>query len=468
MIYNMNEYEKITEQLKTNFQKTKGRGYCYLYKPIDTSIILYNILISLINKRHDIKILVAIENYSQKEEIIEAFKSNINDEEERKRYLDSIKFLSHSYLSINKVSYFCFISVGINDDAELLVKNANLSKFSLIIFTKNIMNNDFIRKIESAVPYINLNIDVYKLNHIKIYSPVEEYRHKVFLNEEDAELYKKYDNYIRDSISIFGSLQNIEYCRKGDPVRGMSSTDCCYEIARNNGWSPTMDVTIEYNKQTDAIFNPLAIRERVNTIFNITNLRKKLVTDNDSKLEKIKEIVLDNSNKKILIVCVRGEFANKIEKYLKENNIDCLGYHNELEDSYLNDINGNVICYKSGKQKGEPKIFKADALSTNNLKYYIADMCNVLCIKGTSSNSIECRCDVIIFTSSLLDDIFAFKGRFNKINYSNPTITHKIYCADTSEEKQLYKDKVNSYITVHDEEMTKNIEFDEISGDIIL
>ena len=65
----MNEYEKITEQLKVNFQKTKGRGYCYLYKPIDTSIILYNILISLINKRNDIKILVAIENYSQKEEI---------------------------------------------------------------------------------------------------------------------------------------------------------------------------------------------------------------------------------------------------------------------------------------------------------------------------------------------------------------------------------------------------------------
>lgn len=459
------EYNKIINQLQEGFLKYKGKGYCYLYKPIEVSKIIVHLIKKMIDKRNDIKILIALEDYSQKEEIKEAF--SIFDEESV-FYYNHLKFISHSYLKLVKDEQFCFISIGINDDEEMLIKNVNNSKFSLLIFTKTILGKDFINKIESVTNFINLDINAQKIIHRKIYSLVEEYRYGVTLNDEDKTLYKKYDDYIRDSISIFGDLQVIDYCRRGNPYTNASALDCCYTLARQNGWDSNLDMSIEYNKQLDAIFNPIAIKERVNTIFNITSLRKKLVTDNNAKLETIKNIVLNNPNKKIIIVCVRGEFANTVVSYLNENNISALGYHNELEDSYLKDNNGELICYKSGENKGKPKIFKWSALSNNNLQFYNANLVNVLCIKGSSSNELECNVDIIIYTSPLLDDIFSFKTRFNNINFKTPTIVHKLYCIDTNEEKQMYKEKENSLIKIHNEDLTQNLKIDEFSGDIIL
>ena len=73
-----------------------------------------------------------------------------------------------------------------------------------------------------------------------------------------------------------------------------------------------MDKSLEYNQQIDELFNPIALREKVNTIFNITHNRKKLLTDNDDKLPEIKSIIDKYQNKKILIVSARGEFCNRI------------------------------------------------------------------------------------------------------------------------------------------------------------
>ena len=462
------EYKNIIEDLEKGFINTKGKGYCFLYKPVNISIVLMDLIIKMVNKNENITILIGTEEYSFKEELLNTFKEAIEDYDERQRYIKNIKFLSSSYLKINKTLYGCFISVGINDNIDELIRNAKLSKFSLFIFNTTILNSSTVNKIEEVVKLININIDTVKLLHNKIYSPVEEYRYGVPLNDEDSELNKKYDNYIRDSLSIFGDLDTIQKCRIGDAANHMSSMDCCYEVARRNGWSPTMDNTIEYNKQVDAMFNPISLKERIASIFNITNLRKKLVTDNNNKLETIKNIIIDNPNKKILIVCLRGEFANSVSKYLTENNISNVGYHNDLEDSYLTDQNGEIICYKSGENKGKPKVFKSAALSKNNLLYYNANMVNVLIIKGSTEPDIETTADIIIYTTPLLDNIFAFKRRFSLINIKTPTIVHKIYCIDTIEEKTMLKEKQNSLINIHNENFMKNLQIDEISGDIIL
>jgi len=44
-------------------------------------------------------------------------------------------------------------------------------------------------------------------------------------------------------------------------------------------------------------------------------------------------------------------------------------YHNELKDSYIIDENGEIIYFKSRELKGQPKIFKAGALSSNKIYY---------------------------------------------------------------------------------------------------
>lgn len=463
-----NEYIKIIQQVKDGFQKNKGKGYCYIYETIDPIPIIVDIVISLINRNAERKILIALEEYKFKAQYKQYIIDNDLNEE---LYYKNIQFLSHSYLLGNNKERDVFISLGINDDANALLKNFHLHKFSLIIFTKSIMNNAFINEINSEVNQIPVKLDNEKLLYKKIYSPVKEYRHYVILNEDDRELYNKYDKYIKDSISIFGSLQQIERCRIGNFETHTSAIDECYKVAYNNGWSSELDMSLEYNQQLDELFNPNAIRERVNTIFNITNSRKKLVADNDAKLEVIKNIIDANQNKKILIISLRGDFCNRITKYLNEEcdkNYMALGYHNELEDSYLTGKDGKVVVWKSGKQKGEPRIFKADFLSSNNEAAFKEGYTNILCIKSSSKNTLTIDVDVVIFTSTLIDDIFKIKRRFDNIKFKEPTIIHRIYCKDTNEEKTILNEKPSNLVEVCESDIEKNLFYDENSGDIVL
>lgn len=459
---NNKEYEKISEELNGEFQSNRGRGYCYIQPPLNPYILVYNTVSKLINKRNDIKILIVVLNYDERLKLGNVFKDNFSK---------NIRVLSLNYISTVKQEYDCFISVGLNYQSETITNLANKCKFALVIFTKNTMNTDFIHKIETSVPSLTINTireTAQKLIKNNIYSPVEEYRYGVYINDTDRELYNKYDEYVKNSMTIFGDLSGVDNCLKGNHMLGMSAIDCCYQIARNNGWNPNLDNSIEYNRQLDSMFNPIAIKERATTIFNIINLRKKLITDNDAKLETIKNIIEENSNKRILIVSPRGEFCNKLSKYLTENNITNLGYHNELEDSYLSDENGDVVRYKAGEHKGEPKLFKSAALSTNNLKGFNAGYCNVLIMKGSSDNSIETSADIIIYTSPILDNIFQFKSRFDKIKLPIPLIMYKVYCIDTNEERIMLKEKENSLIKVYMKNIAENLMLDEISGDIIL
>lgn len=456
-----NAYLKISEELNGAFQRNKGRGYCYIEPPLNPYILVEEIIAKLVEKRPNIKILLFVVDW---ENLVKT--NSFKD-----KYKDNLRVVTFKYKDTIKQSFDCVISVGLNKHIGTLTMYGEKCKFALFIFTKNELDNTFINKIKKVVPCIDLSERRNTQQNIirnSIYSPVEEYRCCAYLNNDDREQYDKYDNYVKDSMRLFNDFTVIDRCRVGDPIRQMSAMDCCIEVAKFNGWDSHLDMSVEYNKQLDAIFNPIAIRERVNTIFNITHLRKKLLTDNDAKLEIIKNIIDDNPNKRIIIVCERGEFCNRVSKYLFDNNINNVGYHNDLEDAYLTDEYGEVVCYKSGEHKGEPKIFKSSALSTNNLKLFNANYCNILIIKGTSDNSIETKADILIYTTPFLNNIFEFKNRFDKIKLPTPLTMYKIYCENTSEEKTMMKERENSLIAIHNENFTKNMKIDEISGDIIL
>ena len=129
-----NEYIKIIQQVKDGFQKNKGKGYCYIYETIDPIPIIVDIVISLINRNAERKILIALEEYKFKAQYKQYIIDNDLNEE---LYYKNIQFLSHSYLLGNNKERDVFISLGINDDANALLKNFHLHKFSLIIFTKS-------------------------------------------------------------------------------------------------------------------------------------------------------------------------------------------------------------------------------------------------------------------------------------------------------------------------------------------
>ena len=91
---NNSEYQGIIQQVKDGFQRNKGRGYCFITKPVSTTVVLFDIIVSLINKRPLMKILIVLKNYYDKEELVESFKMT-----DRTVFLDNIKcFFTHYHI----------------------------------------------------------------------------------------------------------------------------------------------------------------------------------------------------------------------------------------------------------------------------------------------------------------------------------------------------------------------------------
>ena len=95
-------------------------------------------------------------------------------------------------------------------------------------------------------------------------TPVEETQIGVTIEDaEDINNINKYTEYITDSIKIFGSFEVMSYAKNGNPICNISATQICYDIAKQNGWSETLDMNIPFNVQIDACYNPNVLREGV-------------------------------------------------------------------------------------------------------------------------------------------------------------------------------------------------------------
>ena len=75
---------------------------------------------------------------------------------------------------------------------------------------------------------------------------------------------------------------------------------------------------------------------------------------------------------------------------------------------------------------------------------------------------------MVIFTSSLCDNITDVRTRFINVSYNNiPTITYRLYCNNTIEFDKMNKEKEHPTIKVVND--TEDfVSYDESSGDIIL
>lgn len=458
-----NNKEKFIDRVITGFQYNKGKSSFYCFNKDIIPIIIENVVYNFRKKNgNDTPIFVAVDTYNTRQSIIYHFKNKEIDRE-------YIQFLSSDYIKLNyHYPYKLIITVGINDNYDLLKHLYDESIFMMSILTKNIMNTEFITNIRNILPNIETAEFDSKINLDNVYSPVEERRIGVLLNDEDRLLYDKYTDYINTTISIIGDLSNIEKCKNGDIKLNISATEYRNMIAKENGWREDLDTTIPYMKEIDDIYNPNILYERVCNFYNITKQRRDLVSDNEMKLNTIYNIITNNKDKKIIIVSKRGEFASKITKYLKDRNILCGDYHDNIEDCIAKDEYDMPILVKSGINKGKVKILGYQAQSTLNEKRFKSNIIKVLSIKNSSSNKLNLACDIVIFTSSLCENIIDFKKRFINIRYNTtPTITYKIYCMNTLESEKLNNTINNNIIKVIDEQ-ENFINFDENLGCIIL
>lgn len=462
----MKNKDKIIEQVVHGFQYLKGKASCYCFSKDIIPELLYNIITRFSLKHKGASIFIVVDCYNTRKSILDCL--NANGITEANGY--NIRCLSIDYIKEKyRYDYSLTITVGVNENAIILSKLARESQFTLCILTKNIMNNDFIIELRKGLPCIETSdLDV-AIRHDKIYSPVEEHRYGVELSDDDKLIYNKYTDYINTSVSIFGDLSNIEKCKKGDTTLNISAAEFRNTLAHENGWNENLDTNIPFMKQIDDIYNPNILFERACTFYTITKQRRDLVCDNTAKLEIIRKICSDNSDKKILIISKRSEFAAKITKYLNENNnIICGDYHDCIDDAIAVDDNGVPIIVKSGYNKGKPKVIGAQAQSSLNEQRFNSGTIKILSIKSASNPKLKIACDMVIFTSSLCDNIIDVKSRFVNITFNGiPTKIYRIYCNGTIENNKLNNEKENTLFTIINE-TENNVAYDENSGDIIL
>lgn len=464
----MINYNKINDNINEQWLKYKGRANVFIYSPLSVIACIYPTIIKYLNANAGKNCLIIINDFNYRNTIIQHFQQNLgirNSEE----YLSRIRIIAAKFVKTISTNYEFVIAIG--------VENYNIIEFCTV-YIKFILNVITDRKLDLRVynvftnllPTINLNISAEEIIKSKIQSPIKEHRIEVTLDDESFARYKKQSDYITDSMKIFGNLDVLTCCRIGDAKSGMTAIDFRLKVARYNGWSETLDKNVEINKKIDSLFSPLAIEERANNVFNISRLRRDLIENYPAKIEEIVKIINNNKDKKIIIVCKSGNFANDITEYINKHcTTCCVQYHNEIPKSYLPDANGKPIVYKSGEKKGKEKLFGPVALSNYYLDLFNNGFSNIMCIKAASDTELECNCDIVIFTSTLLPNIFEFKTRYSNINFPDDfTEIYRIYCNNTIEQSVFYKEEQSNLITICDDQLQSDIKINESTGEIIL
>lgn len=468
----MTNKEKYIGQVLNGFQEKRGKASVYCFSKEIIPELVYNIINRFTNKYKGKSIFIAVDGFATRSTIMKYLSDNNISVD--KGY--NIKVLSRNYIaSYYSYNYDLILTIGLNgndtEDIENIEKMNKTSKFMLTILTANIMDNNFITKVRSILPDIVTINPVKGVKSANIYSPVKEMRYGVELNAKVREIYDKYTEFINTTITIFGSLENIDKCRIGDITNNISANKFRYDFAKENGWNEQLNTNIDFMKQIDDLYNPNALEDRANTFYNITKLRRDIVSDTIDKLETIKNICENNKDKRILILSKRGEFAHTIAEYINTTTTDikCGEYHDCIPETTLNDVNGNIIFYKSGTKKGTPRIFGAQYLSNFYETQFNQGIIKCLSAKFASNEKLKIACDIVILTTSLYNNIIDVKSRFTDIDFIDiPTKVYLVYANNTIEQEKLNKAKPIRNVKIIN--MTENnfIGYDENSGDIIL
>lgn len=444
----------------------KGRGCIHCIKPLDYSVIICKIITLMRNKNPTLKVFIAVKDWAIRTKIFNRFETENIDKE-------GINCVTETYLKARYTySYnICFI-VGFDEITSEVYNLFVHSKFKLMILTTEIIDSVKLSRIYEKIPPINNPIDSNSLNAYRLSLPVEENQVAVdFANVEDVRLYKEYSTYITQVLQVFGDFNTISYARKGSPD-GRSSEEVLNDIARYNGWSTEMDMSNPFNKDIDECYNPIQLREKANTCYEIIRKRGLLVSDNSAKLKSIAKIIRDerdvNPNVRFIIISKRGEFAAEVTNYINEVFGEICGdYHDKIEPRVALNDNGVPITYRSGSRKNQPVIAKAQAISSRNLAFYNSGRLTALSLKNSSNSAISASFDVMIITSSLCDTIDEIRYRFNHLDNDNSKLkVYKLFMNETIEEKALEKEKASPNHIIN--QAKKNFIFgDENNDDII-
>ncbi len=466
------EVNEIYNEAANKWSTNKGVGTVILCEPLSTIEFVQIVLDKMIVRNLNLTALIITSDLIEKTDIIHYLKEVSNYRSDFSRLLDdkSITVITLNYAEniqyqVN-ASYHkdILITVNIKTFAGILSKySSDNFKFRLLVADALSTSNT------AAINMLRLAPKVYEINYshllnLSVNSPVKEQQVGVDLSPEQLAKYTEYNDYILQSVTVFGSFKQMDECRVGNRELNLSAETCRLMIAENNGWNPHLDMSDLMCKKIDEIYSPNNLLDRASNTYNTIRERATFVCDCESKLPAILEIVKSNYDKKILIVSKSGSFATKVTDYLNANiqytgkAIDsngnlfetsinelrfeyCRNYHSDMPPEVARDKKGNIKLSKSGANKGKPIVIKSQAQKTNNLNLFNDGFVKVLSANNAIDTAFNALVDVVIFTSPLCSTVQELKYRLPNLQFSSsPNMVYKVFCRGTIEEK-----KVNEY-----------------------
>ena len=450
--------DELFEEAALNWRDNKGVGTAFVPAPLNDKVLVYQILARIYARSPTTTTVIVVNAFNQRSELIE-FLTHTGEEEndkEFKKLIDDklIRIFTQQFLN----------SGGWNSAAGLCIwyrpDNYNLGTalyFTRCTYKLVVLNKLFTNISDSTALYkIAPLLDCFKqaeMDELRVSTPVEEMWIDVEIPEDSEafRLYQYYCKYIETSLNIFGSFDIMQQARVGNITLNISSATICAQIAEENGWNEHLDMRYEYNQKIDELYNPNNLRERATQTYEIIRNRSNLLADYDGKLEKILEVVKNNSGHKILIINKRGEFASKVTDYLNNNSETdiCGNYHNKVDNIDAVDIHGRPIYFKSGAEKGKRKSMGAKAQMTLNEKRFNLGRLQCLSLSNAPDKSLCVDVDTIIITSPLCEDIKSYMYRLADVNISADKIKlFSIFCRNTIEQQRLFNKPMTETHTI--------------------
>lgn len=452
----------------------KGIGTAIIPNGIDDKVLILGILQRVYTNKNFGRTFIITSNFDERSHLID-YLTHQDIEENNKEFKELIskkfiKVVSQNLVEDNRFTlngnYSLVILYHIEDMDDLMCGAINKGKFKLAIINK-LINDTSRSKLYKICPLL----DAFKESEVRsarLSTPVEEMIVRVNLSTDDEKTLKGYNDYISASINIFGSFDNINKARVGDNTTNISAEQICRNIAISNGWNEHLDMSIEYNKQVDMLFNPISLGERARLTYDIIRTRTDFLASHTNKLLQIFKIVEENKDKKILIINKKASFATDICIYLNSFHAKdiCGCFHEQLEDIELKDRRGNAITYKSGAKAGTVKKAGAKLQCTMNMSAFNNEDINVLCTNNAPDRKLAIDVDIIIITSPLCNEIEDYLYRLDKVNFKSPIKLYTLFISNTLEQRKLQERNLPvTHVLLNN--IKNNIAYDE-NNDVVI
>ena len=459
-----------------SWRKNNGIGSMLCPLPLDNRVPILLILQRIYSHSPTCSTVIIVENFKDRLDLME-FLTTQEDEDnnkEFKRLFDekNIRIITREFLCSGRWSSHAFLGIIFNPESFDLRLRLWLEgcKFKLVVLNKILDVQEDRVYLSKICPILN-EFKQNEIDELRTNRPVEEMWIGVDIptDSEPYKLLEYYNKEISTTISIFGSLDAIKFARVGNSLTNESAMQFCTKVANENGWNESLDMSLEYNRMIDEVYNPNNLHDRAKNFYELARERSYVMTDFNGKLDEIYKICKEHEHEKILVISKRGEFAANITTYLNNmfDDVVCGDYHNKVENVILRNRDGSPVLVKSGVNKGKPKEIGYKAQMTLNERKFNEGEINILSTNNSPDKSLNIDVDIIIITSPLCEDIKSYLYRLTKVNYRGDTIKlYTIFCKSTLEHKQLLaKEMASNHVIVNKDE---NIDISENNFDFVI